>query len=92
LSSLDTSHVSKTEFIKYDVKNMSSAFCCSDEIFDRVTETINSLESHEVLHNEDNDGLISSNKERSGIDLTSNPVICSPIFVIKSVARTTLKS
>ena len=49
LSSLDTSHVSKTEFIKYDVKNMSSAFCCSDEIFDRVTETINSLESHEVL-------------------------------------------
>jgi hypothetical protein len=48
LSSLDTSHASKTEFIKYDVNNMASGFCCSDEIVDRVTETINSLESHEV--------------------------------------------
>ena len=27
---------------------MPSGFCCSDEIVDRVTETINSLESHEV--------------------------------------------
>jgi hypothetical protein len=27
---------------------MPNGFCCSDEIFDRVTETINSLESHEV--------------------------------------------
>ena len=48
LSSLDTSLASKTEFIKYDVNNMPSGFCCSDEIVDRVTETINSLESHEV--------------------------------------------
>jgi len=48
LSSLDTSHASKTEFIKYDVKNMPDGFCYSDKIVDRDTETINSLESHEV--------------------------------------------
>ena len=53
---------------------------------------MNSVFEASDVSNEDNDGLISSNKERSGIDLTSNPVICSPIFVIKSVARTTLKS
>ena len=36
LPSLDTSHALKTEFIKYDLKNMPSGFCCSDEIVDRV--------------------------------------------------------
>ena len=48
MSLLDTSLASKTELIKYDVKNMPSGFCCSDEIVDRFTETFNSLESHEV--------------------------------------------